>query len=40
MHPAEKYPPTTVDIHDIGIMFNRFQKLTIEFSEEKGMRTL
>jgi len=41
MHPAEKYPPTTVDIHDIGIMFNRCQRFTIvEFSEEKGTRTL
>jgi len=40
MHPAEKYPLTTVDIHNIGIMFNRFQRLTIvEFSEEKGTRT-
>ena len=41
MHPAEKYPPTTVDIQDIGIMFNRFQRLTIvKFCEEKGTRTL
>jgi len=40
MHLPEKYPPTTADIHDIGIMFDRFQRLTIVvFPEETGTRT-